>query len=78
MIYDKLTTIITDSLGVPEQDITPDTSLVEDLAADSLDLYELMMALEEEFNVEIPQELTNDIVYVEDIVRALKELGVED
>jgi len=78
MIYDKLTTIITDSLGVPEQDITPDTSLVEDLAADSLDLYELMMALEEEFNVEIPQELTNDIVYVEDIVRVLKELGVED
>ena len=78
MIYDKLTTIMTERLGVSEQDITPETSLVEDLAADSLDLYELMMALEEEFNVEIPQELANDIEYVEDIVRVLKELGVED
>ena len=69
---------MTDRLGVSEQEITPETSLIEDLAADSLDLYELMMALEEEFNVEIPQELTNDIEYVEDIVRVLKELGVED
>ena len=78
MIYDKLTAILTDRLGISEEDITPETSLIEDLAADSLDLYELMMALEEEFNVEIPQELANDIVYVEDIVRVLKELGVEE
>jgi len=78
MIYDKVTAVMTDRLGVSEQEITPETSLIEDLAADSLDLYELMMALEEEFNVEIPQELTNDIEYVEDIVRVLKELGVED
>ena len=78
MIYEKLTAILTDRLGISEEDITPETSLIEDLAADSLDLYELMMALEEEFNVEIPQELANDIVYVEDIVRVLKELGVEE
>ena len=78
MIYDKVTAVMTDRLGVSELEITPETSLIEDLAADSLDLYELMMALEEEFNVEIPQELTNDIEYVEDIVRVLKELGVED
>ena len=78
MIYDKVTAVMTDRLGVSEQEITPETSLIEDLAADSLDLYELMMALEEEFNVEIPQELTNDIENVEHIVRVLKELGVED
>jgi len=78
MIYDKVTAVMTDRLCVSEQEITPETSLIEDLAADSLDLYELMMALEEEFNVEIPQELANDIVYVEDIVRVLKELGVEE
>lgn len=78
MIYDKLTAIMTERLGVSGQDIAPDTSLTRDLAADSLDLYELMMALEEEFNVEIPQELANDIEYVEDIVKVLKELGVED
>ena len=45
---------------------------------DSLDLYDLVMALEEEFNVEIPAERLNDVEQVQDVIRVLKELGVED
>ncbi len=78
MIYDKLVSIMTDRLGVEEQEITPDTRIKDDLAVDSLDLYELVLALEEEFNVEIPEDRVNDVEMVEDIIRVLKELGVED
>ena len=78
MIYDKLVTIMKDRLGVEEQEITPDTLIKDDLAVDSLDLYELVMALEEEFNVEIPQDRFNDVEVVGDVIHVLKELGVED
>ena len=78
MIYDKLVTIMTDRLGIEEQDITPDTLIKDDLAVDSLDLYELIIALEEEFNVELPEERMNDVEAVDDVIHVLKELGVED
>jgi len=78
MIYKKLVNIMADRLGVPEQDITPDTLFKDDLAVDSLDIYDLAMALEEEFNVEIPPERMNDVEKVEDVIHILKELGVED
>ena len=78
MIYDKLVTIMKDRLGVEEQEITPDTLIKDDLAVDSLDLYELVMALEEEFNVEIPEDRFNDVEVVGDVIHVLKELGVED
>lgn len=78
MIYDKLVTIMKERLGVEEQEITPDTLIKDDLAVDSLDLYELVMALEEEFNVEIPEDRFNDVEVVDDVIHVLKELGVED
>jgi acyl carrier protein len=78
MIYEKLVSIMTDRLSVSPQEITPDTIFKDDLAVDSLDLYELVMALEEEFNVEIPAERLNDVEVVSDVIRVLKELGVED
>ncbi len=78
MIYDKLVNIMADRLGVQEQEIAPDTLIKDDLAVDSLDLYELVMSLEEEFNIELPPERVNDIETVEDVIRILKELGVED
>ena len=56
MIFDKLVEIMMDRLSVQPQDITLDTSFKDDLAVDSLDLYDLVMAMEEEFNVELPQE----------------------
>ena len=55
-----------------------DTILRDDLAVDSLDLYNLSMVLEEEFNIELPQDEMNDIETVEDVVKLLKELGVEE
>ena len=60
MIYNKLVLIMAENLGVSDQEITPDTSFKDDLAVDSLDLYQLVMALEEEFNVDIPEDRLND------------------
>ena len=78
MIFDKLTEIMESQLGIQSQDVAMDTSFKDDLAIDSLDLYDLVMALEEEFNIELPSEKVNDIDTVEDLIRVLKELGVED
>ena len=77
MIFDKLVTIMAEQLGVQPQEISTDTLLRDDLAVDSLDLYNLIMVLEEEFNIELPQEELNDIETVEDIIKILKEQGVE-
>ena len=78
MIFDKLVEIMMDQLSVQPQDITMETSFKDDLALDSLDLYDLVMALEDEFNIEIPQERQEEIQNVEDLIRILKELGVEE
>lgn len=78
MIFEKLTKIMAEQLGVQQQDISMDTLLRDDLAVDSLDLYNLGMVLEEEFNIELPQDEMNDIETVEDIVKMLKEQGVEE
>ncbi len=78
MIYNKLVLIMAENLGVSDQEITPETSFKDDLAVDSLDLYQLVMALEEEFNVDIPEDRLNEVEVVEDVLRLLKELGVED
>ena len=79
MIYDKLVEILEDFLSIQAQDLSQDTSFKDDLALDSLDLYELVVILEEEINVEIPSDrLSSEIDTIEDLVRILKELGVED
>ena len=67
-----------DQLSVQPQDITPETSFKDDLALDSLDLYDLVMALEDEFNIEMPTERESEIETIEDLIRILKELGVEE
>ena len=77
MIFDKLVEIMMDQLSVQPQDITPETSFKDDLALDSLDLYDLVMALEDEFNIEMPTEREAEIETIEDLIRILKELGVE-
>ena len=53
-VFDKVKEIIVEQLGVAETAITPDASFIDDLGADSLDIVELIMALEEEFDLEIP------------------------
>jgi acyl carrier protein len=67
-----------EQLGVQQQDISMETMLRDDLAVDSLDLYNLGMVLEDEFNIELPQDEMNDIETVEDVVKMLKEQGVEE
>ena len=78
MIFDKLVSIMAEQLGVQPQDISMDTLLRDDLAVDSLDLYNLGMILEDEFNIELPQDEMNDIESVADVVKMLKELGVAE
>ena len=78
MIFDKLVEIMMDQLSIQPQDITVDTAFKDDLTLDSLDLYDLIMALEDEFNIELPAERQEEIVTVDDLIRVLKELGVEE
>ncbi len=64
----KVKKIISDQLGVPETDVKPESSFVNDLGADSLDTVELVMALEEEFGVEIPDEDAEKIATVQNAI----------
>ncbi len=82
-VFERVRKIIADQLGVEETEITPTTSFVEDLNADSLDLVELIMSLEEEFSkegkaIEISDEDAEKIATVQDAVNFIKEHGVDD
>ena len=72
MILEKLQTLIADQLGVDGNSITMDTNFEEDLGVDSLDIVELSMALEEEFDIEIPDEEVENIKEVGDIVKYIE------
>ena len=71
-VYDKVKSIIVDTLAVEEEDITPSASFREDLGADSLDLVELIMAFEEEFEGRISDEDARSIATVEQAVTFVK------
>ena len=77
-MLEKLKEIIAEQLSVDESDIELSTSFKDDLGADSLDLFELVMALEEEYNCEIPSDDLSSIATVEDVLKYLKELGIEE
>ena len=72
-IFDKIKSIIVEQLGVAETAVTIDASFIDDLGADSLDIVELIMALEEEFDTEIPDEDAEKIVTVSDVVDYIKD-----
>ena len=67
-VSDKVKSIIVEQLGVDEEEVTPDASFVDDLGADSLDTVELVMAFEEEFDLEISDEEAEKIRTVGDVV----------
>ncbi|MCR4374877.1 MAG: acyl carrier protein [Acidobacteria bacterium] len=67
-VADQVKKIIVEQLGVDEDEVTPDASFVDDLGADSLDTVELVMAFEEEFSIEIPDEDAEKITRVKDAV----------
>ncbi len=72
-IFDKVKEIIIEQLGVAEDAVTEDAAFIDDLGADSLDIVELIMALEEEFDIEIPDAEAEKIVTVRDAVEYIKE-----
>lgn len=72
-IFEKVKEITVDQLGVEEEAVTLEASFIEDLEADSLDIVELMMELEEEFDIEIPDEDAEKISTVADAVNYIKE-----
>ena len=72
-IFDKVKEIIIEQLGVTESSITMEASFIDDLGADSLDIVELIMALEEEFDTEIPDADAEKIVTVGDVVDYIKD-----
>ena len=77
-MLEKMKEIIADQLGVSEDEVTLEASSKEDLDADSLDLFELVMALEEEYDVEIPSDDLAELNTVGDVINYLKDKGVED
>lgn len=76
-MLEKMKPMIAEQLNVDESEIKAESNFKEDLGADSLDLFELVMALEEEFDVEIPSEDLEKIATVADVMDYLKSKGVE-
>ncbi len=76
-MLEKLKKIIAEQLNVSEDSVKPETSFKDDLEADSLDLFEVVMAIEDEYNVEIPSEDLEKISTVGDVIDYLKARGVE-
>ena len=72
-VQDKITEIIVEQLGVKPEEVVPEASFVDDLGADSLDTVELVMALEEEFGIEIPDEDAEKIQTVGDAIKYIEE-----
>lgn len=77
-MLEKMKEIIAEQLSVGEDEVTLEASFKDDLEADSLDLFELVMALEEEYDVEIPSDDLAELNTVEDVINYLKDKGVED
>ena len=72
MVFDKVKDIIVEQLGVDEEEVKIEASFIDDLGADSLDIVELIMALEEEFDLEIPDKEAEKIATVGDAVEYIK------
>jgi acyl carrier protein len=82
-VYERVKKIVIEQLGADEKDVVPTASFVDDLGADSLDLVEMIMAMEEEFStpttkLEIPDEEAEKIATVQDAVDYIKDQGIED
>ena len=72
MVFEKIRKILSEQLEIEEDDITLDSNIVEDLGADSLDLVDLVMSVEEEFEIEVPDEEIENIKTVGDVVNFIE------
>ena len=77
-MLEKLIDIVAEQLHVEDTEVKPETDFKEDLRADSLDLFELVMALEEEYDVEIPTEDLEKLTTVQAVLDYLKQKGIEE
>lgn len=82
-IFERVKKIVVEQLGVDEEEVVPSANFVDDLGADSLDLVELIMSIEEEFShssqkIEIPDEDAEKITTVQEAVDYIKDLGIKD
>jgi acyl carrier protein len=82
-IFDRVKGIVVEQLGVEDNEVVPSANFIDDLGADSLDLVELIMSLEEEFSdpakkIEIPDEDAEKILTVQDAVDYIRDLGIQD
>ena len=78
MVFEKVKKIITEQLGIDEKEVNLESAFIEDLGADSLDIVELIMAMESEFDMEIDDDEVEDISTVEDVVNYIKENSDQD
>lgn len=72
MVFEKVKSIVADQLDVEEEKVTAEAVITDDLGADSLDVVDLVMSIEEEFDIEIPDEAVEDIKTVGDIVKYIE------
>ena len=82
-IFERIKKIVVEQLGVEESEVVPSATFVDDLGADSLDLVELIMSLEEEFSsanqkLEIPDEDAEKIITIQDAIDYIKDRGIKD
>ncbi|MGL5439177.1 MAG: acyl carrier protein [Filifactoraceae bacterium] len=74
-MFEKIQTIIAEQLAISPTKITRDTNLIKDLEADSLDAVEIIMAIEDEFSIEIPEEDIENIEQVSDLIKIIEKLS---
>lgn len=72
VVEEKIKKIIAEQLGVKEEEVKPESAFIDDLGADSLDTVELIMSLEEEFSIEIPDDDAEKMVKVSDVIQYIK------
>ena len=73
MSFDKVKKLLCEQLNISEDKVTPETRIVEDLGADSLDMVEMLMTLEEEFGIEVPDEEAANLKQVSDLVEFIEK-----
>ncbi len=71
-LEDRVSAIVVEQLGVTKEELAPEASFIDDLGADSLDIVELVMAMEEEFDIEIPDDDAEKIQTIEDVITYVK------
>ena len=77
-MFDKIKAIFEEQLGISQDEMKMETNFKDDLGVDSLDLYEIVMKMEDEFDIEIPAEELENVATFEDIINYLKDKGVEE